>query len=592
MCLMATACAGCGTKDKQEAYRAQNYHYEELGENIYVFSPEDDVESVQEILDSLWERQETNQFGEERYAVYFLPGEYDESLSVRVGYYMQVAGLGYLPDATAIKSLTCDAGWLGDDSNHNATCNFWRGTENLKIGSNTMWAVSQATFMRRVHVEGALYLHDNYGWASGGFLADTVVDTLTDSGSQQQWLSRNCDWRAWMGDNWNMVFAGIEPGKAPVGTWPAKQYTTVETVETIQEKPFLVYDEKKGLGVFVPGLREEAAGVSWREEGEALAEKDLAGEFLPLSEFYIANPGKDTAGTINAALKEGKNLFFTPGIYELSEELLVEREGSLVLGCGLATLRPVNGNLCMRVTAGQDVILAGLLFDAGTKKSPLLLQVGEAEASEEAEAYKPEKPTVLSDLFFRVGGALAEPTAVEACAEINSSNVIGDNFWVWRADHGSQVGWDINTAQNGLIVNGDDVTIYALMVEHFREYQTLWRGNGGKVIMYQSEIPYDVPRQAEFMSHDGTVNGYASYKVEDTVDTHEAWGIGIYSYNRDAVVEIFSAMEAPEKEGVRIHNACAVMITGNPGISHVINAEGEPCYYPGTRQIIKEYLKK
>jgi hypothetical protein len=38
---------------------------------MYVFSPEDPVDQVQEILDDLWKKQETNQFGSERYGVFF-----------------------------------------------------------------------------------------------------------------------------------------------------------------------------------------------------------------------------------------------------------------------------------------------------------------------------------------------------------------------------------------------------------------------------------------------------------------------------------------------------------------------------------------
>ena len=570
--LMMTGCA------KAEEKRTEDYHYELFGKNVYVFSPEDNPEEVQGILEDLWKQQETNQFGEERYSVYFMPGEYDDSIQVKVGYYMQVAGLGYLPDDTKLASLNCDARWLGDDSNHNATCNFWRGVENLNVQSNTMWAVSQATFMRRVHIEGALSLHDNYGWASGGFLADSLIDLATDSGSQQQWLSRNCDWKAWIGDNWNMVFAGLEEGKAPIGTWPAKQYTTVDTVEEIREKPFLIYDEEKGFGIYVPQTRKQCKGISWNEEGE----------FLPISDFYIAKEEQDNAETLNDALQKGKHLFFTPGVYELEEELVVEQPDTIILGSGLATLRAGNGNACIRVTTPEKVTICGLLFDAGNTESDFLLQIGN---NEEAVAKTEQEAILLSDLFFRVGGALKEPAKVKACAEINSNHVIGDNFWVWRADHGEQVGWDLNTATNGLIVNGNDVTIYALMVEHFQEYQTIWNGENGKVIMYQSETPYDVPKQSDYLSHEGTVNGFASYKVSDEVKTHEIWGFGIYSYNRDAVIEIHSAVELPEGDGIKAHHVCAVMITGNPGISHVINELGEHCYTGGARAIIKEYEK-
>lgn len=568
-----------GNTGQENMYQRKNFHNEAFGENVYIFSPEDNPGEVQQVLDDLWEQQETNQFGDERYSVLFLPGEYDDSIKVQVGYYMQVSGLGMLPTDTRIPALECSATWLGDDSNHNATCNFWRGVENIDIGSNTMWAVSQATFMRRVNIEGALYLHDNYGWSSGGFLADSSIEQMVDSGSQQQWLSRNCQWNMWMGDTWNMVFCGIGGRGAPVGTWPAFAYTTVETTEEIQEKPFLVYQEEEGYGVFLPEKRENSTGVSWKEENR--------GTFLPIEEFYVAHAEEDNADTMNQALQEGRNLLLTPGIYHLEEPLLVEKEDTIVLGMGLATLSPDNGNTCMEVVDRQGIKIAGILFDAGVKESEALLVVGEEGTDNEKE-----EPIVLCDLFFRVGGAESEGAKVENCVEINSDYVLGDNFWVWRADHGDGVGWDLNTAKNGIVINGDDVTMYALMVEHFQEYQTIWNGENGKTIFYQSEIPYDVPAQEEWMSHDGTVNGYASYKVGDEVKCHEAWGLGIYSYHRDAKVDLNCVMEVPEQKTIKVHNICSVMITGNPGISHIINNEGEAANQPGERQIIREYAGK
>ncbi len=564
---------------QDDQYQIKNFHNKVFGENVYIFSPEDDPIEVQQVLDDLWEQQEANQFGEERYSVLFLPGEYDESIKVQVGYYMQVSGLGMLPTDTQIPELECSATWLGDESNHNATCNFWRGVENIDIGSDTMWAVSQATFMRRVNIDGALYLHDNYGWASGGFLADSSIELMVDSGSQQQWLSRNCDWNVWMGDNWNMVFCGIGGGGAPKGTWPAFAYTTVETTEKMQEKPFLVYKKEEGYGVFVPEKRKNSAGVSWKEENN--------GTFIPLEEFYVANAENDNADTMNQALKEGKHLLLTPGIYHLEKPLFVEQKDTIVLGMGLATLSPENGNKCMEVAERQGIKIAGVLFDAGVEESENLLVVGKKD-----EKNQKEEPILLSDLFFRVGGAEPKGAKVENCVEINSDYVIGDNFWVWRADHGDGVGWDVNTAENGIIINGDDVSMYALMVEHFQKYQTIWNGENGKTIFYQSEIPYDVPNQKEWMSHDETVNGYASYKVGDEVTNHEAWGLGIYSYHRDAKVDLNCVMEVPEQENIKVHNICSVMITGNPGISHVINNEGKAANQPGERQMIREYKGK
>lgn len=576
-------------KEKMKVYdyesnKTENYTNRLFGDNTYIFSPKDNPAEVNQILEELWEKQETNQFGKERYAVYFMPGTYDESIAVKVGFYMQVAGLGMLPTDTEITSLNCDARWLGDDpGNHNACCNFWRGVENLSIGNNTVWAVSQATFMRRVNIDGALYLHDDYGWCSGGFLSDSKVKLMIDSGSQQQWLSRNNQFKTWMGENWNLVFAGDAEGCDPTGTWPARTYTAVEKTPVVREKPFLMHDDEEGFMVFVPALRREAQGISWESTS---AEADNLGEKIPLSSFYIAKPEQDTAQTLNKALEKGKHLLFTPGIYRLEEALQVRNADTIVLGMGLATLQPTKGNACIEIGDADGIQIAGILFDAGEQESENLLVVGEENSSFDHW----DNPICLSDVFFRVGGAEASFAGkVKNCITINSSDVIGDKFWVWRADHGDNVAWDKNTAETGIIVNGDNVSIYGLMVEHFQKYQTVWNGDNGIVIMYQSEMPYDVPSQEAWMSHDGQKNGYASFYVDDSVENFEGWGIGIYSYHRDAVVDAASAMEVPDKDNVKIHHACAIMITGNPGISHVVNDAGDAALHGGARSMIVEY---
>lgn len=560
--------------------RTKNYTSKLFGKNTYIFSPDDTPAEVNQLLDEIWSRQEAAQFGKERFAVYFLPGTYDKSIAVKVGFYTQIAGLGVLPTDTKLASLRCDARWLWKDSdNNNALCNFWRGVENLEIDSNTVWAVSQATFMRRVQIEGELVLHDELGWCSGGFLADSRVKLAIDSGTQQQWLSRNNEFKSWQGDNWNMVFLGDKKGCDPVETWPERAYTSVPVTPIIQEKPFLVYDEKEGFMVYVPKLRKETAGISWKDGASE-------GKKISLDTFYIARPETDTADTLNEALTNGKNLLFTPGIYLLDEALKVNNANTIVLGTGLATLQPTNGNACIETTDADGINISGILFDAGEKESDNLLVIGEEDSSAEHV----EAPICLSDVFFRVGGAeTAFAAKAKNCVKINSNNVIGDNFWVWRADHSHNVAWDKNTAANGIIINGNDVHMYALMVEHFTEYQTIWNGENGKLIMYQSEMPYDVPTQKDWQSHDGRMNGYASVYVDEAVENFEAWGIGIYSYHRDAAVEAFCAMELPEKDNVKVHNVCAIMITGKPGISHVINDKGEPANTAGTRSIIIEY---
>src|SRR5262249_43996533 len=70
--------------------------------------------------------------------------------------------------------------------------------------------------------------------------------------------------------------------------------------------------------------------------------------------------------------------------------------------------------------------------------------------------------------------------------------------------------------------------------------------------------------------------GFASYKVASTVTSHEAWGVGVYCFFRDAPVKAHSAIEAPAVSGVRFHNLTTVWLNGKAGSesTHVINDIG------------------
>ncbi|WKB55417.1 RICIN domain-containing protein [Eleftheria terrae] len=551
---------GCnGTGAQRFVFEPVGAGVVDLGPNVKVFDPSMSADAIQAELDDVYRQQETNQFGPQRHAFLFKPGTYHNF--VRVGYYTQVLGLGRSPnDVTIHGGLHVDAEWFGQ----NATQNFWRGAENLSVvpgNNNTMvWAVSQAVPFRRMHVQGNLHLFDRDGWSSGGFIADSKIDGTVISGSQQQWLSRNAEFGRWEGGVWNMMFVGAV--NAPAPSFPDPPHTVLEQTPLVREKPYLTVDTAGQYSVVVPELRSNSRGVSW-------AQGASAGQVLPLSQFHVAKPAIDTAATINAALDAGKHLLFTPGIYRLDQTLRIRRSNTVVLGLGLATLVPVGGITAMAVDDVDGVKIAGLLFDAGETVSPALLEVGPVTSAASHAA----NPTSLHDLFFRVGGTGALGRA-DASLVINSHHVIGDHFWVWRADHGEHVGWDINTSRNGVIVNGDDVRIYGLFVEHFHEYQTLWRGERGQLYFYQSEIPYDVPSQAAWMNNGA--NGFASYKVADDVTEHAAWGLGIYCFfQANPSLKLGNAIEAPQRPGVRFHNMTTVSLGGVGEITHIINGRGD-----------------
>src|SRR5260221_12967274 len=71
-----------------------------FGPNVFFFDPSMSASSIQSTLDSIYNQQQTNQFGTNRYAVLFKPGTYN--VGINVGFYEQVLGLGLLPDDVVI----------------------------------------------------------------------------------------------------------------------------------------------------------------------------------------------------------------------------------------------------------------------------------------------------------------------------------------------------------------------------------------------------------------------------------------------------------------------------------------------------------
>jgi hypothetical protein len=318
----------------------------------------------------------------------------------------------------------------------------------------------------------------------------------------------------------------------------------------------------------MPALRQDSVGTTW-------AGGPAAGTSIPIDQFFIAKPA-DSVQAINNALARGLNLIFTPGIYHLDQTIDVKRPDTVVLGLGLPTLIPDNGIVAMRVADVKGVTLAGLMFDAGPMNSPVLLQVGtqhawDSQARQHINWSDPADPTLLADIFIRIGGAAAGKATVAMV--VNSDHVLLDNIWSWRADHGNGVGWEINTADTGLIVNGDNVTAYGLFVEHYQKYNLIWNGENGKTIFFQNEMPYDPPDQASWQ-HDGIL-GYAAYKVADTVQNHEAWGMGSYCYfNVGDGIHATRAFEVPVTAGVKLHDILTVWLNDDGGIDHVVNDTG------------------
>jgi hypothetical protein len=548
----------------------------DFGPNVFVVDSSMPRDQVQARLDAIFAAQERAHFTDARHAILFKPGRY--AADVNVGFFTQVAGLGRLPGDVVIDGhVHAEADW----AKGMALVNFWRGVENLSVrpaDGADRWAVSQAAPYRRVHLQGDLALDDG-GWSSGGFMADCRIDGTVRSGTQQQWFTRNSHIGGWRGSNWNMMFAGVEG--APETSFPEPPYTSLPSVSVVREKPFLHVTPTGSWAVFVPAVRRDSRDTSWTKDAPA-------GSSIPLSRFLIAHPDTPIV-TINAALAAGKHLLLTPGIYRIREPLRIDHAGTVVLGLGLATLLAENGSAAIVVADVPGIAIAGVLIDAGPIETPILVQVGPRGARRDHS----RNPTLLADLFFRVGGATVGK--VQTCLEINSHHVIGDHLWIWRADHGDRetgrvhVGWTESTADQGLVVNGDDVTLHGLFVEHFQKYLVTWNGERGRTNFYQCELPYDPPSERAYMA--GTTRGWAAYKVADTVTAHDATGLGIYAnFTADPTIVLESAIEAPRRPGVRFASITTISLgTGKGTIAHLVNDAGAAARTGAVRQTLVRY---
>ncbi len=542
---------------------------------------------IQATVNAIAAQQVPNQFGTQRYALLFEPGTYGSAadpLIFQVGYYTEVAGLGAEPGDVTINGTVDVYNQCFPTTDGSSDCialdNFWRSLSNLTINvaggtgcqaATEFWAVSQAAPMRRVDVNGGASLMDYCSagpqFASGGFIADSAFTGGTVvNGSQQQFLVRNTDLDGWSNGVWNQVFAG-DPGAPPQsfsatsglagGTAP---YTTLATSPVTQEEPFL-QDSGGTFSVFVPALRHDSSGPSW-------ASGTTAGTAVSLGQFFIAAPATPV-GAINAALAAGLSLILTPGVYDLSAPILVSRPQTIVLGLGFPTLVPSRGLAAMRVTAPVGVKLSGIIFDAGPQTSPVLLQVGAPGAGILGD---PADPTLVQDVFFRIGGATAG-SATDSLV-VNSSDVILDDIWAWRADHGAGVGWTANTASTGVIVNGSRVTAYGLAVEHYQKNEVVWAGQHGTDIFFQNEMPYDPPSQAAWMSGPGQ-DGYPSFVIAPGVTSFAGYGMGSYSFfDLGVPIESATAFQVPRAPGVALHDVFTRFLNGSGSIDSVVDGTG------------------
>ena len=586
------------------------------GDSVHIIRETDCMETVRAFLketeDGWNEEHQTwtseHHFSNRRHALLFAPGTYT-NLTWQVGYYVHVAGLGVSPNDVEFRDCGPHVPALNHHVKEGGTCldMFWRSAENIFVsGVNMTWAVSQAAPLRRVHVAKDLFLFDGQAFASGGHLANAQIDGVLRFGSQQQWMSRNVHLRQGIqGGAWSLVFAGctgqvpeFSPGSDSTPSITVKEYLPIriEKPYVAVQKDSLQEDELK-FDLRVPSaVRGEGVTTGTVFDGA----KDDVRDF---SRVHVVIAGtEDISGRVQAALDAGKDVVLAPGIHQLTKTLEIRHANQVILGLGLATMvAPTDGSPCVRVAPKiPGVRIAFVMLEASTRaectegspKFSSLLEWGDADVD---DAGDPGNPGAMFDVFCRVGGATAGNRSdifVDAMMRIHSGNVVGDNLWLWRADHGklNEDGEVANyphisplyhqteesefRVQTGIEVGGNDVTIYGLAVEHANGHQTVWSGQRGAVYFYQCELPYDV-KQASFGDKD-----YNGYLITENVQSHTLAGAGVYSNFRNEQVKVKTAIRHP-KTDIQCVNPFTVFLDNNGYIETIVNGVGNVALQQG-----------
>lgn len=421
------------------------------------------------------------------------------------------------------------------------------------------------------------------------------------SGSQQQYFVRNTkisvpsgapsSVTAWSNSVWNQVFVGcdgappsacgncigaggwqVPPGgqascvncdgclSSCTATCTASPYTTIAATPRIAEKPYIVCNSAaNAFSLVIPPVELNKVGTS--------EQNPVVPEIVSFANVYVANPSTDTAATINAAIAQNYHVVLCPGTYQLTDTIEVSKPGIVVLGIGFPILISETGKPCMIVKA-QNVRVAGVLWQAGPSTNPVtptLLQWGTTASDAEGG--------FLYDCFARTGrfsGSASEPfNSTDLMVHIVSNNVVGDNFWLWRADHDSQglVYNGDNGCNTAIVIDGDDVITYGLASEHTLKDMTIWNGNNGRCYFYQAELPYDAPLDYNLNT--------VGYRVGPRVTSHQAWGVGVYSFFRDnnLTVKQGIGVDAPSS-GITFVNSLTRYLAGYGGIASVLNGLG------------------
>ncbi|CAK9057908.1 unnamed protein product [Durusdinium trenchii] len=554
--------------------------YERLP-NVIVLDPSMTLDVLQA---KIWAVQNaTTHFGTERYAILLKPGDYPPQLLINLGYYTSIIGVGANPDDVKIPDL-----WVSNDITGQATNNFWRSVEGVTVtGPRTMWAVSQASPLRRSIISGELWLSHEEGYSSGGFISDVQIGKKLVMGTQQQWFFRQITFPTeglWCWQGWNYVFMGAlgldDASVQKCNTGMPHKISQMDRTARSAEKPYLVLEDDGRWMMYIPGIVHQPAPGALLDHNPAYK--------LTMDQVFVADPEMSTE-TIVQGLRTKEACLLTPGIYYLTEPLEITKDRFVLLGIGFPTLVSPPGMSCIKVQQGlNDVRVASIIMDANTPAShdytEPLLQWGDGTS------HWSQVAGVASDIVARVGafGYLnCELKRADTLVEFNADDLIVDNVWVWHADHddcsdftmakgADMMDYKFQSDQcqstHGIVVNGNNLVAYGVFVEHIVDgHMLLWNGEAGQLYFFQAELPYH--------SEKTLPERYAAYVVAQTVYSHFAVGLGAYIIDREPAYAGFQVSPYAD-----LRNVVTVIIDApEDTMKHQVcqeSEEGQKCFAP------------
>lgn len=528
------------------------------------------------------------------FAFLFMPGTY--TVDIPIGYYTHVAGLGKSSDDVIINGGPMVSNGSEVYSN-GALNNFWRSCENMTVnplsssvfleGSTMTYAVSQASSLRSVNINGNLALSEmtgnDMGYSSGGFISNCKISGILAMGSQQQFICRNTEYGTFPNISWNHVNVGCTSTKGirtgcciPTDNETvarSSNLTVVEETPSVYEKPYLASVNPtnpnnresiiNSIVVICPGLS-NSSGTS-----------NNINTIIPISKYRIVK--KDiTSKLLNQILSDSniQCIIFSPGRYNIDSP--INLSGQLLFGLGVPILRSTKDNC---IVSGYGKI-CGIVFDADSTGNGTNVLVDLNDKTH---------PSYLWDTYFRVGGGTNnnDKYFIDTMLHIGGDNSILDNVWCWVADHyaddNTSVGFDKAKCKIGLHVSGDNVIAYGVFAEHTFNRNVLWTGDKGQVYMFQSEFNYYIPSdQSKF-----DTSNFVSYEITGSnVEKHTLYGAGAYSYfalkpddpNNGPMAKAGFMWDDTHIK-VDYKNLVTVFLNGYGGITNIFNNQGSSVKY-------------